>query len=120
MTQLEIIHIAQPNQRVFLRDIEKAVCANFKYLTPAILKSPLRSRNVARPRQIAYYLARQLTAQSFPQIGCRFNRDHSTVLYGARRIAALIESNPKIRNHVETVAGILAAQRMESTNVPTN
>lgn len=112
MLEPEPLQIPIPNQRVTLREIESAICTRWPYLTREILESPQRRRSVARPRQIAYYLARQITPLSLPQIGRRFNRDHSTILHGVRRVAALVESNPLVRDHVETVAGILAAQRM--------
>lgn len=50
------------------------------------LKSPCRRREWARPRQIAMYLAKELTLQSLPQIARAVGRDHTTVLYAARRV----------------------------------
>jgi chromosomal replication initiation ATPase DnaA len=52
--------------------------------------SPRRTRAIARPRQVAMYLVRGLTALSYPQIGKRFgNRDHTTVMYAIRKINEL-------------------------------
>ena len=62
-----------------------------KKLVLIILKgSPRRAREVARPRQIAMYLAKQLTQRSLPEIGRRFGgRDHTTVIHAVRRIEEL-------------------------------
>ena len=65
--------------------IKKLVCDRYN-VRPAEMDSPRRARAVARPRQVAMYLAKQLTSLSLPDIGRKFGRDHSTVLYGVRKI----------------------------------
>lgn len=67
------------------------------YNIPMIeMVSQRRSREVARPRQIAMYLARELTTFSLPEIGRRFgNRDHTTVIYAIRKIGEMDEEDPK-------------------------
>jgi chromosomal replication initiator protein len=49
-----------------------------------------RTKDVAFPRQVAMYLARELTGASLPQIGCAFGRDHATVLHACRRVKAIL------------------------------
>jgi chromosomal replication initiator protein len=59
---------------------------------------------VAHPRMIAMYLARRLTAMSFPEIGSRFGgKDHSTVISAVRKIERLVQSDPSLRSVVNTL-----------------
>lgn len=63
-----------------------------------------RNKRVVRPRQVCMYLSREETRASLPQIGQALgNRDHTTVLYGYGKIAALIEEDPQLRNEVMTI-----------------
>lgn len=74
------------------------------------LESDRRSRDVARPRQVAMYLARQLTPQSLPMIGRRFgNRDHTTVIHAIRTIKRLRCEDDQIATDVLTLEKDLAA-----------
>ncbi|HKU65248.1 MAG TPA: helix-turn-helix domain-containing protein [Rhizomicrobium sp.] len=82
-----------------LRDIEAAVCARFG-LTPQLLRGPKKQRGIARPRQIAMYLAREMTSLSYPRIAAWFNRDHTTVLFGERRVRQLMAEKPKLAAYV--------------------
>jgi hypothetical protein len=54
------------------------------------MQSSRRARTVARPRQIAMFLAKQLTSRSLPEIGRKFDRDHTTVMHAVRKIEELI------------------------------
>jgi chromosomal replication initiator protein len=75
-------------------DTIKDVTARAYGVTKAELESACRKRQYALPRQYAMYLSRQLTKCSYPQIGRMFgDRDHTTVLFAYRKIAAMIESN---------------------------
>jgi chromosomal replication initiator protein len=81
---------------VSIENIQKTVAEYFK-IRVADLLSKRRSRSVARPRQFAMALAKELTNHSLPEIGDAFGgRDHTTVLHGCRRIAALRESDKRI------------------------
>ena len=63
--------------------------------------SPRRSRPLARPRQMAMYLAKKLTSRSLPEIGRRFaNRDHTTVIHAVKTIEKLIDNNDEIRKNL--------------------
>lgn len=83
-----------------IQDISAAV-ADYYGITLDDLVSPSRSRKIARPRQLAMYLAREETDSSLPQIGRALgNRDHTTVLYGCGKIGDLMETNPSLRREV--------------------
>ena len=66
--------------------------------------SPRRSRSLARPRQIAMYLAKQYTTNSLPDIGRKFsNRDHTTVIHAVKKIEGLIKSDNEINHSVAEI-----------------
>jgi chromosomal replication initiator protein len=72
------------------------------------LKGPKRHRAVAHPRMVAMYLARKLTAMSYPEIGSRFGgKDHSTVISAVRKIERLCGTDPAHRSVVNTLEGHL-------------
>ena len=84
-------------------DIKAATCELFG-ITHAELVSPSRSSRVSMPRQLAMYLARELTNESLPAIGRDFGgRDHTTVMHACRRTAARIEADPDTRQAVEKI-----------------
>jgi chromosomal replication initiator protein len=60
-------------------------------------------RATARPRQVAIYLTRQLTRYSLPQIGIRFDKDHTTVLHAVQKIKALLPEDDKLAADVEAL-----------------
>ncbi len=81
---------------VSIENIQKTVAEYFKIRVGDLL-SKRRSRSIARPRQIAMALAKELTNHSLPEIGDAFGgRDHTTVLHGCRRVAALRETDKRI------------------------
>ena len=83
-------------KRVTIDEIQKAVSVYFD-LKPIDLVSARRARIVARPRQIAMYLAKRLTTRSLPEIGRKFGgRDHSTVIHAVRRIEELRDQDGDI------------------------
>ncbi|MFZ9993066.1 MAG: chromosomal replication initiator protein DnaA [Steroidobacteraceae bacterium] len=83
---------------VTIDNIQKVVAEYFKLRTSDLL-SQRRSRSVARPRQIAMALAKELTRHSLPEIGEAFGgRDHTTVLHACRRIEALRGSDQRIQD----------------------
>ncbi|MEC8322980.1 MAG: helix-turn-helix domain-containing protein, partial [Pseudomonadota bacterium] len=72
--------------------------------------SARRSRAVARPRQIAMYLSKQLTTRSLPEIGRKFGgRDHTTVIHAVRKVESLRESDPSIEEDVDLLLRSLEA-----------
>ena len=83
-------------RRVTIDEIQKLVSSHFE-LKPLDLISARRSRVVARPRQIAMYLAKRLTTRSLPEIGRKFGgRDHSTVIHAVRKIEELRDTDRDI------------------------
>lgn len=90
-------------------DIKAAVCGAFDVL-PIDMVSARRGRDVARPRQVAMYLARQLTAHSLPGIGRFFGgRDHTTVIHAIHKVEELMGSNNNFKDKVETLQGKLVS-----------
>ena len=80
---------ARRARQVSVEEIQKVV-ATYYNIKRSDLLAPRRTRTVARPRQIAMYLAREFTSHSLLEIGTQFNgRDHSTVLHACRRVADL-------------------------------
>jgi chromosomal replication initiator protein len=80
-------------RRVTIDEIQKRVGEHFD-LKPLDMVSARRARAVARPRQIAMYLAKRLTTRSLPEIGRKFGgRDHSTVIHAVKRIEELRDSD---------------------------
>ncbi|MBS0335805.1 MAG: chromosomal replication initiator protein DnaA [Proteobacteria bacterium] len=83
----DILNVA--NRQITVENIQKTVAEFFK-LKISDMHSKKRNRNVARPRQVAMALAKDLTQMSLPEIGEAFgNRDHTTVLHACRTIASL-------------------------------
>jgi len=88
--------IALQERLVSIENIQKTVAGYFK-IRVADLLSKRRTRSIARPRQFAMALAKELTSHSLPEIGDAFGgRDHTTVLHGCRRIAALRETDKRV------------------------
>jgi len=88
--------LALQDRLVSIENIQKTVADYFK-IRVADLLSKRRSRSIARPRQLAMALAKELTNHSLPEIGDAFGgRDHTTVLHGCRRIAALRETEKRV------------------------
>src|SRR5262249_6641165 len=98
---------ATGEKRVTIEDIQKKT-AEFYKLELRELHSPRRARRVARPRQVAMFLARELTSRSLPDIGRRFGgRDHTTVLHACRRIAELCQRDPVVQQEVDFLRKVL-------------
>jgi chromosomal replication initiator protein len=96
-------HLRGGEKRVTVDDIQKATAEHFG-LKQADLLSERRNRAVARPRQAAMWLAKQLTTRSLPDIGRRFGgRDHTTVLHAVRRIDELRAGDAQLARDLETL-----------------
>jgi chromosomal replication initiator protein len=90
-------------RRVTIDEIQRLVSQHFD-LKPLDLVSARRARAVARPRQIAMYLAKRLTTRSLPEIGRKFGgRDHSTVIHAVRKIEELRDSDRDIDGAVRVL-----------------
>ncbi|NEX63599.1 chromosomal replication initiator protein DnaA [Noviherbaspirillum galbum] len=91
------------NRQISVENIQKTV-ADFFNIKVADMYSKKRPANIARPRQIAMYLAKELTQKSLPEIGELFGgRDHTTVLHAVRKIAADRAKNPEVNHELHVL-----------------
>ncbi|MGV6810249.1 MAG: chromosomal replication initiator protein DnaA [bacterium] len=85
--------LASQEKLITIDNIKKTI-AQYYNIRVADLDSRKRTRNVARPRQMAMAMAKELTAHSFPEIGIEFGgRDHTTALHACRKVKELVESD---------------------------
>jgi chromosomal replication initiator protein len=99
--------LAVQNRQISIENIQKTVADYYK-IKVSEMYSKKRSRNVARPRQVAMALAKELTQLSLPDIGEAFGgRDHTTVLHACRKIADLRSSNSDITRDVNSLLKVL-------------
>ena len=95
------------DRRVTIEEIQKQVASHFN-IRMADMHSARRARSVARPRQVAMYLAKQLTSRSLPEIGRKFGgRDHTTVMHAVRKVDELREHDPNFAEDVELLKRML-------------
>ena len=88
--------LASQDKMVSISNIKKQVAKHYNVRVTE-MDSKRRTRSVARPRQVAMALAKELTSHSLPEIGTEFGgRDHTTVLHACRKIAELRESDPRM------------------------
>jgi len=94
-------------RRVTIDEIQRRVAEHFN-IRLSEMTSERRARAVARPRQIAMYLAKQLTTRSLPEIGRKFGgRDHTTVMHAVRKIEELTLSDRALAEDVELLRRML-------------
>jgi chromosomal replication initiator protein len=87
-------------RRVTIEEIQRAVVEHYQ-LKMSDMQSSRRARAVARPRQVAMYLAKQLTPRSLPEIGKKFGgRDHTTVMHAVKQIERLCETDRSLADDV--------------------
>ena len=99
--------LAVQSRQISIENIQKTVADYYKIKT-SDMHSKKRSRIVARPRQMAMTLAKELTSMSLPEIGQNFGgRDHTTVLHACRQIASLRESTPQIQHDFSFLLQVL-------------
>jgi len=90
-------------RRITIDEIQRACAAHYR-IDNAEMRSQRRARAVARPRQVAMYLAKKLTPRSLPEIGRIFGgRDHSTVIHAVKTIEALRKDNADIDADIRTL-----------------
>ena len=95
------------DRRVTIEEIQKKVSEHWN-IRLTDMSSARRAREVARPRQVAMYLAKQLTSRSLPEIGRKFgNRDHTTVMHAVARVAELMERDAAFAEDVELMRRML-------------
>jgi chromosomal replication initiator protein len=99
--------LAVQNRQISIENIQKTVADYYK-IRISDMHSKKRSRAIARPRQVAMALAKELTQLSLPEIGSNFGgRDHTTVLHACRQIAKLRESVPEMTHDVNFLLQVL-------------
>ncbi len=96
------------DKRTTIDEIQKKVAEYFN-ISVKEMQSSRRARTVARPRQIAMYLAKQLTSRSLPEIGRKFDRDHTTVMHAVRKVEELIVEDVSLAENVEALRRMLEA-----------
>ena len=105
----ELLHdlVRANERRVTIEDIQRKVAQHFN-IKLAEMTSTRRARVVARPRQVAMYLAKQLTPRSLPEIGRKFGgRDHTTVMHAVKKIEELIANDSSLAEDVELLRRML-------------
>jgi len=105
----EVLHdlLRAHEKRVSIEEIQRKVAEHYN-LRLTDMSSARRARNVARPRQVAMYLAKQLTQRSLPEIGRRFgNRDHTTVMHAVSRVAELMAQDASFAEDVALLRKML-------------
>jgi len=97
------------DRKISIEEIQRKVAEHYNIRLSDLI-GPKRVRNFARPRQVAMYLCKQLTARSLPEIGRRFGgRDHTTVMHGVKRIEELRTQDSQIADDVELLRRALEA-----------
>jgi chromosomal replication initiator protein len=97
------------NRQISVENIQKAV-ADFYGIKVADMYSKKRPANIAKPRQIAMYIAKELTQKSLPEIGELFGgRDHTTVLHAVRRINELRSLDSQLNHELHVLEQTLKA-----------
>ena len=95
------------DRRITIEEIQLRVAQHFN-IKVSEMHSPRRARAVARPRQVAMYLAKQLTSRSLPEIGRKFgNRDHTTVMHAVRKIEELRSTDSSMSEDIELLRRML-------------
>jgi chromosomal replication initiator protein len=95
------------DRRLTMEEIQKRVAEHFK-IRVSDMSSARRSRAVARPRQVAMFLSKQLTSRSLPEIGRAFGgRDHTTVMHAVRKVEELVKADTAFAEDVELLTRML-------------
>ena len=97
--------------KVITVDKIQNVVSNYFNIALSEMLSQRRSRPLARPRQIAMYLAKKMTSRSLPEIGRRFaNRDHTTVIHAVKTINRLSEQDDEMKKNINQIKSLLLEQ----------
>ena len=105
----EVLHdlLRANDRRITIEEIQKRVAEHFN-IRIADMHSARRARQVARPRQVAMYLSKQLTSRSLPEIGRKFGgRDHTTVMHAVKKVEELRASDQSFAEDVELLRRML-------------
>ena len=108
-TAQEVLHdlLKSNNKKITIEEIQKKVAEHFN-IRLTDMHSPRRSRSVARPRQIAMYLAKSITSRSLPEIGRKFGgRDHTTVMHAVKKIEELKQEDNNFNDDIELLKRLI-------------
>ncbi|MFD2205085.1 chromosomal replication initiator protein DnaA [Kiloniella antarctica] len=108
-TTQEVLHdlLRSNDRRVTIEEIQKKVAEHFN-IRVSDMHSSRRARAVARPRQIAMYLSKQLTSRSLPEIGRKFGgRDHTTVMHAVKKVEELKSTDVEFAEDIELLSRML-------------
>jgi chromosomal replication initiator protein len=95
------------DRKVTIEEIQRRVAEHYNVRLSDLI-GPKRVRTIARPRQIAMYLAKQMTPRSLPEIGRRFGgRDHTTIMHGVRRIEDLMQTDSQLSDDLQLLRRLL-------------
>ena len=95
------------SRKITIDEIQKKVVEHYN-IKLSDMHSPRRSRSVARPRQVAMYLAKSITTRSLPEIGRKFGgRDHTTVIHAIKTIEEIMVNDPSLAEDIELLTRIL-------------
>ena len=95
------------DRRVTVEEIQRRVADHYNVRLSDLI-GPKRLRTIARPRQVAMYLSKQLTSRSLPDIGRRFGkRDHTTIMHGVRRIEELMATDSQLSDDIQMLKRLL-------------
>jgi chromosomal replication initiator protein len=97
------------SQKVTIEEIQRKVSEHFN-IRLADMIGPKRVRTIARPRQVAMYLAKTMTTRSLPEIGRRFGgRDHTTIMHGIRKVEELMSTDSQLAEDINLLRRLLEA-----------
>ncbi|PKR53665.1 chromosomal replication initiator protein DnaA [Thalassospira marina] len=105
----DVLHdvLRASERRVTIEEIQKRVAEHFN-IKVSDMHSARRARAVARPRQVAMYLSKQLTTHSLPEIGRKFGgRDHTTVMHAVRKVEELHKTDPSLSEDIDLLRRML-------------
>jgi chromosomal replication initiator protein len=95
------------DRKLSIEEIQRKVAEHYNIRLSDMI-GPKRLRNIARPRQVAMYLAKQLTPRSLPEIGRRFGgRDHTTIMHGVRKIEELMATDSQLSDDLQLLRRLL-------------
>ncbi|WP_435256959.1 chromosomal replication initiator protein DnaA [Thioclava sp. FR2] len=94
-------------KRLSIEEIQRKVAEHYNVRLSDMI-GPKRLRTIARPRQVAMYLCKQLTSRSLPEIGRRFGgRDHTTIMHGIRKIDELMAADSQMADDIQLLKRLL-------------
>jgi chromosomal replication initiator protein len=95
------------DRKLSIEEIQRKVAEHYNIRLSDLI-GPKRLRNIARPRQVAMYLSKQLTPRSLPEIGRRFGgRDHTTIIHGVRKIEELMTTDSQLSDDLQLLRRLL-------------